>query len=134
MKYVLLAITGVIGGLLGGMGMGGGTLLIPALTIFFNLEQKLSQTVNLVSFVPMATVALVIHCKNKMIKRDGLFLITVCALVFSVGGSLLAKLVSGNIQTKLFGGFLTALSVFQFIMIKRSEKLKNKQSKNEKNE
>lgn len=124
MKYFLLAITGAVGGLLGGMGMGGGTLLIPALTIFFNLEQKLSQTVNLVAFVPMATVALIIHCKNKMIKKDGLLLITVCALIFSIGASLLAKLVSGDIQTKLFGGFLTALSFFQFIMIKRNEKLK----------
>ena len=33
MEIVLLIVFGLIGGLLGGMGMGGGTLLIPLLTI-----------------------------------------------------------------------------------------------------
>ena len=125
MKYILLALAGAVGGILGGMGMGGGTLLIPALTIFFKLNQHFSQTVNLVAFIPMAIVALFIHAKNKMIKKEGLILITVCALITSVLGSLLAKLVSGNLQTKLFGGFLLALSVFQFITLKKCNKNQN---------
>ena len=33
MNYIWFAIVGVVGGVLGGMGMGGGTLLIPLLTI-----------------------------------------------------------------------------------------------------
>ncbi len=122
MKYILLALAGAVGGILGGMGMGGGTLLIPALTIFFKFDQHFSQTVNLVAFIPMAIVALFIHAKNKMIKKEGLILITICALITSVLGSLLAKLVSGNLQTKLFGGFLLALSVFQFVSLTKGNK------------
>ena len=83
--------------------MGGGTLLIPALTIFFKLDQHFAQTINLISFIPMAIVALIIHVKNKMIKKQGVFAIAVVALIFSIGASLLVKLISGNLQTKLFG-------------------------------
>ena len=36
-------IFGALGGVLGGMGMGGGTLLIPLLTLFTKTEQKEAQ-------------------------------------------------------------------------------------------
>ena len=57
-------MTGIAAGVLGGMGMGGGTLLIPALTTIFGVDQKLSQAINLTAFVPMAAVALFIHAKS----------------------------------------------------------------------
>ena len=40
LKIILLAVSGIAAGVLGGMGMGGGTILIPLLTIFFNVGQK----------------------------------------------------------------------------------------------
>ena len=67
-KIILLAVSGIAAGVLGGMGMGGGTILIPLLTIFFNVGQKEAQAINLVSFIPMAMVSLVIHIKNKRVK------------------------------------------------------------------
>ena len=57
---IWLIISGVLGGLLGGMGMGGGTLLIPLLTIFCGLNQHLAQAINLIAFIPMAVVAVMI--------------------------------------------------------------------------
>ena len=39
MEYLWYAIAGVFGGILGGMGMGGGTVLIPLLSIFYAVEQ-----------------------------------------------------------------------------------------------
>ena len=122
MKYLLLCVAGAISGVLGGMGMGGGTLLIPALTLLFNFKQHFSQTVNLVSFVPMAIIALIIHFKNKMIKKEGILIIIIFAIAFSIGGSLLAKVVSGNLQTKLFGGFLILLAIFQCITTTKKDK------------
>ena len=38
--WLYLILSGVVSGILGGMGMGGGTLLIPILTIFLNFAQK----------------------------------------------------------------------------------------------
>ena len=57
----LYVLFGFIAGIFGGLGMGGGTLLIPLLTIFLGLDQKLCQGINLVSFLVKALVSLIIH-------------------------------------------------------------------------
>lgn len=113
-KIVLLAVSGIAAGILGGMGMGGGTILIPLLTIFFNVGQKEAQAINLVAFIPMAIVSLAIHIKNKRVKKEGLLWIIVPAVLTSVGGGFAAQAVNGEVLKRIFGGFLLLLSVVQF--------------------
>ena len=114
LKIILLAVSGIAAGVLGGMGMGGGTILIPLLTIFFNVGQKEAQAINLVSFIPMAIVSLAIHIKNKRVKKEGLLWIIVPAVLTSVGGGFAAQAVNGEVLKRIFGGFLLLLSVVQF--------------------
>lgn len=113
-KIILLAVSGIAAGILGGMGMGGGTVLIPLLTIFFNVGQKEAQAINLVAFIPMAMVSLAIHIKNKRVKKEGLLWIIVPAVLTSVGGGFAAQAVNGEVLKRIFGGFLLLLSVVQF--------------------
>ncbi len=113
-KIILLALSGIAAGVLGGMGMGGGTILIPLLTIFFNVGQKEAQAINLVAFIPMAIVSLAIHIKNKRVKKEGLLWIIVPAVLTSVGGGFAAQAVNGEVLKRIFGGFLLLLSVVQF--------------------
>lgn len=113
-KIILLALSGIAAGILGGMGMGGGTVLIPLLTIFFNVGQKEAQAINLVAFIPMAMVSLAIHIKNKRVKKEGLLWIIVPAVLTSVGGGFAAQAVNGEVLKRIFGGFLLLLSVVQF--------------------
>ena len=113
-KIVLLATCGFCAGVLGGMGMGGGALLIPALTIFFNVDQIGSQAVNLVAFIPMAIVSLIIHFKNGRVQTKGLLWIILPALFCSLAGSFFALSISMGLLKRLFGLFLVALSIFQF--------------------
>lgn len=54
LNIFLFILFGLFSGILGGLGMGGGTLLIPLLTIFMGLDQKLSQGINLLSFLIMS--------------------------------------------------------------------------------
>ena len=89
MAFILFLISGLLGGVLGGMGMGGGTLLIPILTIFLGIEQRLAQGINLIVFVPMALVALIIHCKNELVDFKIGIPIIISGLVASICGSLL---------------------------------------------
>ncbi|MBQ7349197.1 MAG: sulfite exporter TauE/SafE family protein [Clostridia bacterium] len=117
MYYILLGLTGIVGGILGGMGMGGGTLLIPMLTIFFSIEQHTAQAINLISFIPMAVVALIIHLKNKLIDFNKILLIIVPGIITCVLGCLLARAISGDLLKRIFGGFLLLLSVYQFYCI-----------------
>ena len=124
MIYFLLAIAGLAGGLIGGMGMGGGTLLIPILTFFFDIAQKKAQAINLICFIPMAIIALIIHAKNGLIKFKGLVPLVISAVLSSVGGVFLLKVVKSDLQSKLFGGFLIILAITRFVALIKQTKTK----------
>ena len=62
---MFLTILGFLAGIIGGMGMGGGTILIPALVLFAHIDPKIAQSVNLLSSIPMTIFALIIHIRNK---------------------------------------------------------------------
>ena len=126
MECFWYVISGIICGVLGGMGMGGGTLLIPVLTIFFNVNQHLAQGINLVSFIPMAIVALIIHLKNKLINFKGILFIIIPALLFAYLGTILSKNFESQLLQKCFGGFLLALSIVQILQIKFIKKEQKK--------
>ena len=122
-RIVLLVLAGIAAGALGGMGMGGGTILIPLLTIFFGAEQKQAQAINLVAFIPMAIASLIVHVKNKRVETKGILWIIIPATVLSLAGSMVAQAINGEILKRIFGGFLLLLSVAQFFSEEINEKL-----------
>ena len=67
MNIVWLILAGAAGGIIAGMGMGGGTLTIPILTLALDVEQKTAQSVNLIAFVVMSAPVLAIHVKNRLV-------------------------------------------------------------------
>ena len=113
----LYVLFGFLAGIFGGLGMGGGTLLIPLLTIFCWLDQKLSQGINLVSFLVMALFALIVHYKNGYVKTKGIFYIILSGIIFSALGSLLAGILPSKILRMAFGVFLCVLSIIQVIKV-----------------
>lgn len=115
MEIFWLVLSGIVGGIIGGMGMGGGTLLIPLLTIFLNVPQKVAQGINLIAFLPMAIIALVIHFKNKLVKFRGILWIIVPGIIFSVGLSFLASSLNNNVLRFLFGLFLILIAIYESI-------------------
>lgn len=118
-----MVLAGIAAGALGGMGMGGGTILIPVLTIFFGAEQKQVQAINLVAFIPMAIASLIVHVKNKRVETKGILWIIIPATVLSLAGSMVAQAINGEILKRIFGGFLLLLSVAQFFSEEINEKL-----------
>lgn len=100
---------GVAGGLLGGMGMGGGTLLIPLLTGFGGVEQHVAQAVNLIAFVPMSAVALRIHARNGLVRSQGLVPMIVTAVLFGGAFALVAQFADAAVLRHGFGIFLCVL-------------------------
>lgn len=122
MEYLWYVFAGIIGGVLGGMGMGGGTVLIPLLSIFYAVSQHTAQAINLISFLPMAVVALVIHLKNKLVDFNGVLWIMIPGVLSCVLGCYLARAIPGDVLRRCFGGFLIVLSVFQFVSQFKSNK------------
>ena len=117
MIYVYFVLTGLVSGIFGGLGMGGGTILIPILTIFLGLDQKLAQGINLFAFLIMAIFSLLIHYKNGYIKSHGLVFIILFGVIFSIVGSILMSYVPSKILKIVFGAFLIVLSGFEFAKV-----------------
>ncbi len=97
--------------------MGGGTILIPLLTIFMEINQIVAQGYNLIAFLPMSLIAIYIHYKNNLIKTNFLPLIIISGIIFAVVGSFLANLIDKDILKILFGIFLIVLSVIEFVKL-----------------
>lgn len=113
------SIIGFFSGIVSGMGIGGGAILIPALIFITGLAQQKAQGVNLLSYIPVASVALYTHVKNKNIDKS-IWFPTVCTgIIGAICGSLLANKLSPELLRKIFGGFLFAIGVYQFFYNKR---------------
>ncbi len=123
-------IAGILGGIVGGMGMGGGTLTIPILTIFLKFKQLTAQGINLIAFLPMSLIALGIHIKNHLVAFKQTWGLAVVGCIFSLGGALIANKMSNIVLKKLFALFLIGLGIWQLVeAIKQSKR--QKQPKNE---
>ena len=124
MDVVFYVLIGVAGGVLAGMGMGGGTLLIPMLTIFMGVNQHFSQAINLIAFIPMAIFVLFIHKKNNLLNFKLALPIILTGVLGSSLGALLAKNTEGDSLKVYFGIFLLCLGVFQIFNLILNKNLK----------
>lgn len=117
MSVLWWVLAGVAGGVLGGMGFGGGTLLIPILTFFAGVPTRTAIWVNLLAFLPSALVSLLIHGKRGMVEKG-----TVCFLLaFAFLGVFLALPLVGKLSESLiekaFGIFLILLGSISMILL-----------------
>jgi len=112
---MLIFLLGLLTGIIGGMGIGGGTILIPGLTFLTNYNQQTLQSINLFSFIPLAIVALVVHIKNKDIVFKLSLPIISFGLIGAWLGSKLALKISSDLLRKSFGIFLLIMGIYEII-------------------
>ena len=117
MEWFFLVLAGLFGGVAGGMGMGGGTILIPILTLYLDVPQLEAQMINLVAFIPMAVFSLGIHFKNKLVDTRKILYMLPSAIVFAVIGAMLSGQVDKDILRLIFGSFLIIISVVYLIKL-----------------
>lgn len=108
---MLTILIGALSGIISGMGIGGGAILIPALTMIIGIDQKLAQGINLVYFLPTAVIALIIHIKNKNADLKTAVIIGICGIAGAIGGSLFAMRTSNDILRRMFGIFLLLIGL-----------------------
>lgn len=104
------------------MGIGGGAILIPALTLFYGTEQKIAQGINLVYFLPTAIIALVIHIKNKCADLKIAAVIGLCGVVGAIGGSVAAMRLNNSVLRRMFGVFLLFVGIREIVKSRGSKK------------
>ena len=93
------------------------------MTLLFGFNQKVVQGINLISFSIMALIIIVIHIKNKLIDVKIALQFAGLALTTTIGGALLASVISVGCLKFCFGLLLIAIAIFEAIMqIKQHKK------------
>lgn len=123
---MVLALIGLAAGIVSGMGIGGGSILIPALVLIIKPEQHIAQSVNLLFFIPTAAVALMIHIKNRRVDFRLALPIIISGLIGAYLGTRMAVNLPGAALKKWFGLFLLVMGIYEML---RKEKGKIKKSR-----
>ena len=132
MDFVRFLLIAILSGVFAGMGMGGGTFLIPLITLLMNVKMEVAQCINLLVFVPMAIVDIIIYSKKKLIDFINWWIISVPAVIVSTIGALVAFKLSSNILKIIFGSFIGLIEIVQIIvLIVKFVKQKSKDVKNQ---
>ncbi len=112
---MILALIGFLSGIISGMGIGGGTILIPSLVIFNNMKQQYAQGVNLIVFLPVAVIALITHYKKGNIDFSFAKLIILGGIIGAAIGSILAMKIEPLKLKKYFGIFLLIIGTYELL-------------------
>lgn len=132
MDFLWFLLIAVLSGVFAGMGMGGGTFLIPLITLLMNVKQNVAQCINLLVFVPMAIITIIIYAKQKLIDFKSWWIVSVPACVVSTVGALVAVNLSGKVLKIIFGSFIAVIGIVQIVMlIVKFIKQKKKNVKNQ---
>ena len=95
------------------MGIGGGAILIPLITIFENVSQQMAQGINLTYFIPTAIIASIVHIKNKSIDLRTAAILGISGLPGAIIGSFCATAVHGDTLRRMFGFFLLLIGIYE---------------------
>lgn len=118
MNYIIPIIAGFLSGIIGSMGFGGGGILIIYLVIFTNTQQITAQGINLVFFIPCATLATIIYFIKKQINFKPILPVISGGIIGALIAGLLLKNLYSDILSKIFACFLIITGLFNLYKLK----------------
>ena len=104
----VVAIVGGFGAgfLSGTIGIGGGLLFVPTMTLGYSLSQPIAQGTSLVAIVPTAIVGGITHIRHGNVVRGAALWMGGGGVVGAVIGALVAVEVPGPLLARIWGAFL----------------------------
>ena len=121
MNYIIPIIAGFLSGLIGSMGFGGGGILIIYLVIFTNTQQITAQGINLVFFIPCATLATIIYFVKKQIDFKPILPIISGGIIGALIAGLLLKNIYSDFLSRIFACFLIITGLFNLYKLKMNK-------------
>jgi uncharacterized membrane protein YfcA len=102
---IAVALTiGLLGGAFGGLlGVGGGTLFVPAMVLVMGVDQHTAQGVSLVVIVPTAISATFANARGGFVDAAVARWVTPFAILLAFGGAFVAGLLGGPTLSRVFG-------------------------------
>jgi hypothetical protein len=123
MDILIAVVVGLVAGVISGMlGVGGGTITIPAMVLLLggeqHIEQHTAQGIALAAMMFTALVGSFIHYRQGNVKLSTVFLIIPSAVAFSYLGAWAAGKVSAEWLTRAFAIFLLLIGC-RMLLFKR---------------
>lgn len=108
---ILQIIFSFLAGIVAAMGLGGGSVLVIYLSAILSLEQKMSQGINLLFFIPCAVYSTYYYSKEKLIIKQALLPIIAGGVIGVLLGMKILSYFDTNMLSKMFGLFLIVLAL-----------------------
>ena len=109
---VLLIAGGLLGGFFSGtVGIGGGVLFVPTMTVGFRLSQAVAQGTSLLAIVPTAIVGGLTHLREGNVQVRPALWMGGGGLVSAIVGALVAVEVPGPLLARVWGAFLVLFAL-----------------------
>ena len=118
-----MALFGIVAGVLAGLlGIGGGAICVPALSILFNASDLIARGTSLLAMFPNAITTSVANIRRRMVHVKAALVIGVVAACVTPFGTWLAGLASPKVNTVLFVVYLCVLLVRSvFVAVKATK-------------
>ncbi|MBR3885822.1 MAG: sulfite exporter TauE/SafE family protein [Clostridia bacterium] len=115
MRFFFLILVGFSSGIFAGMGMGGGTFLVPLLSLCFGVEQIFCQSTNVLCFLILAVVCFVIYAFKKLIDFRVMMLVGLPASVVAGAACIFSLKIHSNVLKIVFAGFIILIGLVMLI-------------------
>ena len=112
MNYLLAGVIGLVSGLTSGLfGVGGGVVMVPAMTLLLKLDLKIAIATSLVVIIPTALTGSIQNHLLDKINWPVAFSLVPMAMVGSWGGTLLKEQIPTDNLKQAFGAFLVLIGL-----------------------
>lgn len=107
---ILFLLTGVVAGAFGGLlGLGGATIMVPALTLVFGLPVHMAIAVSLVSNIFVSLTGAIAYGRKGLIHRNTVMIMNIGSIGGIILGTFIATISPADLLKTLFGIFLLLL-------------------------
>lgn len=101
---IIALLIGLAGGTFGGLlGIGGGTLFVPALVLVMSQDQHTAQGISLVVIIPTAMSATAANLKRGYVDKQVALWVTPVAILLAIAGAQIAGELDGQTLSRIFG-------------------------------
>ncbi len=119
MNIIITSTVGFLCGVFASMGLGGGFLFVLYFALFTDIKQQSIQAFNLLFFIPIASLSLFFHFKNKLIQIKPAIIMALSGIVFVFLGFFVAKHIESEILRKTFAVFTILVGSKDIIYTKK---------------
>ena len=130
--FVYILSTSFIAGIIGSLlGLGGGIILVPALTILFDMPIHEAIGVSFIGVLVNSSSSSLVYIKNRMTDMRLSSILELGAVTGSIIGAYTALLIDSNILSAIFGIVLGYISIDMYRKLKKNSEDNNKESRSD---